>query len=905
MPTILKSRLNMTKEFVNKDGVIQTNSYGNAKNFEHANFEPTSLSELATAIDEVSKDKGLCLVRGSVKPEFKDSARIRRCIIDQKEGAATLEQVDLKWAMIDIDSLENPFGEPESADDLKEIVEHAVSKLPEAFKNASYYARFSSSFGVHNYDTIKVHIFFWFDRAVYGRSLRRWLAKHRAVKIDLSVFGDAQIHYIADPILTNVSTIFDREDRGLFVDKSNSHVVLPDCVVTKEEYNKEKEELIDIVPVDLSNLDIGQSLKDEQERLYDTIDKRLQSAEEGERHGTLLAMTRLAAGYVAGGMIQDPEGLKQKIIDKGLEILPAKRHPEVHRTVGDAWNIGQEMPISHEDVLARRESKKVHEIKLDLEDHFNLLNKVLSKGISATSEPAIHAAGRIYLSDKRWLETEYFQRLDKTINIAALREAVIAKSKLIKSKLDKEARQKENEKILARQRSEGKIVLMGCSGGEIADDLVNYLKKKHGTNREPLFGLGRLHVYDSNKGIWVGYDPKQLTSLIYKKIDGASYINEKGELQIYRADTRSVKNVAQAIEAKAHSDKLDRSLGLTTRDCHIQADVMAGELRFVEKAPKHLSRHYIDYEVKEPNCPRFLQFLDEVFEPDAPEEAKAKKQVLAEFVGACLLGIPTFFEAAVFLTGSGSNGKSVFLDIVKQLFVRDGLFSAVEPTKLCEPFNAYLLTNSRFNMISDMSATRITKSGEFKRAISGEDLLACQKYQDGFLFQPEAGHIFSVNQLPATSDFTEGFFRRWIIIEFNRKFEDHEKNPTLGKEIIQNELEGVFNWAINGAKTLLSNKLYTKLESSDEAKKIWESETDVIVDWLVGDGNSIGNEPIPVVDLYQKFCTWCPKNGINPSYIPTRRRFVARLKNIGFWYGQLQIKDKRRRCFKRTKHVKY
>src|SRR5262249_41354018 len=65
---------------------------------------------------------------------------------------------------------------------------------------------------------------------------------------------------------------------------------------------------------------------------------------------------------------------------------------------------------------------------------------------------------------------------------------------------------------------------------------------------------------------------------------------------------------------------------------------------------------------------RFEGFLREVFKPDTKDDADAKIELIQQFVGACLVGVATQFQAALVLVGSGANGKSVLIKIVQALF---------------------------------------------------------------------------------------------------------------------------------------------------------------------------------------------------------------------------------------------
>jgi Predicted ATPase len=80
------------------------------------------------------------------------------------------------------------------------------------------------------------------------------------------------------------------------------------------------------------------------------------------------------------------------------------------------------------------------------------------------------------------------------------------------------------------------------------------------------------------------------------------------------------------------------------------------------------------------------------------------------------------------------------------------------------------------------------------------------KYSTKFInFTNYAKFIFSTNKIPETLDDSDAFFRRWILINFPNKFEGNTDDALLGKKITTaEELSGIFNWALVGAKRLLA-----------------------------------------------------------------------------------------------------
>ena len=50
---------------------------------------------------------------------------------------------------------------------------------------------------------------------------------------------------------------------------------------------------------------------------------------------------------------------------------------------------------------------------------------------------------------------------------------------------------------------------------------------------------------------------------------------------------------------------------------------------------------------------------------------------------------------------------------------------------------------------------------------------------------------------------TNGFFRRFLFVMFEVTIPEWKKNPNLAKEIIEDELSGVFNWVLEGLQRIL------------------------------------------------------------------------------------------------------
>lgn len=134
------------------------------------------------------------------------------------------------------------------------------------------------------------------------------------------------------------------------------------------------------------------------------------------------------------------------------------------------------------------------------------------------------------------------------------------------------------------------------------------------------------------------------------------------------------------------------------------------------------------------------------------------------------------------MVGSGSNGKSTFLDMVKNVVSRQN-YVALDIGELSERFS----TSSMFGKLacfgddSDDSFLEGKAIAQFKKIVSGNDLKGENKGQDVFFFKPYTKLFFSFNELPRMRN--KGFFaikRRLVIIPFNATFSKEDPDFDSG-----------------------------------------------------------------------------------------------------------------------------
>lgn len=270
----------------------------------------------------------------------------------------------------------------------------------------------------------------------------------------------------------------------------------------------------------------------------------------------------------------------------------------------------------------------------------------------------------------------------------------------------------------------------------------------------------------------------------------------------------------------------------------------------------------------EAKSPIFNSYLDRVV-PD-----KNSQLILAEYLGYVFTD--NFKQQkCMLLYGGGANGKSVFFEIVKSLIGIDNVtgFSLRNlDTENCRA----LISNKLLNYSSEIDAN-INKE-TFKQLCSGEPLQARLKYKDSFMMDKYAKLIFNCNELPRDVEYSNAYFRRFLIIPFTQTIPEKEQDKDLASKIINNELSGVFNWVLDGLKRLESQGCFTESELVNATLNEFRLESDTVYHFQSYFGyKTTSDGKIGLQSLYNEYDQYCRNYGFRSLNI---RRFRKRLEDL-------------------------
>jgi putative DNA primase/helicase len=114
-------------------------------------------------------------------------------------------------------------------------------------------------------------------------------------------------------------------------------------------------------------------------------------------------------------------------------------------------------------------------------------------------------------------------------------------------------------------------------------------------------------------------------------------------------------------------------------------------------------------------------------------------------------------------------------------------------------------------------------------------LLAERKFQQSFEFTPFVRLGFSTNHYPRSEDGSQAFFRRWLVIPFERTLAPSDQVPrtVLDAELTDpQELSGLLNKALGALERLEQRGRFTEAESLTIALLEFRDQTDPVASWM-------------------------------------------------------------------------
>ncbi len=273
-------------------------------------------------------------------------------------------------------------------------------------------------------------------------------------------------------------------------------------------------------------------------------------------------------------------------------------------------------------------------------------------------------------------------------------------------------------------------------------------------------------------------------------------------------------------------------------------------------------------------CPRFKAFLHTITGGD-----KDFVSYLRRTVGYCLTGLITE-QKFFFVYGQGRNGKSTFVNIIRDMLGEYGRHTPTETLLVKQYDNAIpadlaRLKGARMVTAAEANFNRPIDEAKIKAMTGGELITARYMRQDFFSFLPEFKLWLVANDFPRVRGTAEAFWRRVQVLPFEADIPEDQIDLNLTKKLVA-EMPGILAWAVRGCLDWQKQGLGECKAVSDGTAR-WRGFADH-VGRFISDACTLDQEAKTAASqLMASYKAWCLQHGEKPM---TPSGFTTKLKEL-------------------------
>lgn len=291
-------------------------------------------------------------------------------------------------------------------------------------------------------------------------------------------------------------------------------------------------------------------------------------------------------------------------------------------------------------------------------------------------------------------------------------------------------------------------------------------------------------------------------------------------------------------------------------------------------------------------CPAIDNFLH-----DTLDRNKDDIRLAIEFIGySMLMQVP--LGKMLILYGPTHTGKSTFLALLKS-FIGGNNCSGVTLQQLDNEslrFSRAELVGKLVNISNDLPARCLSGDSYIKKITSGDAFSVERKGVDSFIISPYATLISACNELPTSRDKSDAWLERLILLPFYNQHTGVKAKLNYIKELTTDqELSGLLNRALVGAKRILETGVFTETQTARNALDHYKLHNDNVSRFISecyevvnpSENNTIEYE----TNLYAHYIHWCELEGTKPVSKAEMRRALER--HLGRKVKRIQNDGKR------------
>lgn len=306
------------------------------------------------------------------------------------------------------------------------------------------------------------------------------------------------------------------------------------------------------------------------------------------------------------------------------------------------------------------------------------------------------------------------------------------------------------------------------------------------------------------------------------------------------------------------------------------------EVKAYEKEDFCFYKLPFDY-IENPKCPSLFHFLTtsmnynpNAIKPEEMEEYKKTMHFIQEWMGYTLTG-GNKFQKALIMIGEGGNGKGTLQKIWTKIVGKYNC-SFVDLKYINDNSQIFMTRNKLINFSKDIESGSQLDTGVVKAAVSGEEVIANEKYKGQQLITFTSKLIIACNDTPYIKNAGEAIKRRFFILPFERVFKQEDWDHELDKKL-ENEAEQIFSWAVNGYKNLMKRERFDPPQMCLFSFANYIKQNDSVATWIDEECQSDEQAKEKPRDLYNKYSHFCRECNIRPLGL---HKFYSSLEKKGY-----------------------
>lgn len=236
-----------------------------------------------------------------------------------------------------------------------------------------------------------------------------------------------------------------------------------------------------------------------------------------------------------------------------------------------------------------------------------------------------------------------------------------------------------------------------------------------------------------------------------------------------------------------------------------------------------------EYDPNAPEPEQWLRFLQRIL------PGEELQQWAQQAAGYCLSGV-TWEQCFFLLWGTGNNGKSTFLDVLRGVLGPD--YSMAAPRSLLLEHQPGQITND----LADLPGMRLVAYAEFPRegridievikGLTGESSIKARHlYKENFDVRPECKLFVTANTRPTIGESTEAVWRRMRMVPFTVQIGEKERKDEFFKTLLQ-EAPCILKWMLQGWQNFRARGRLLVPQTVQEATRHYRIDSDLLQQFM-------------------------------------------------------------------------